>query len=97
MPAGLNLSALSSRLLRIWRRRVSSPHTRGVTPGSISAATFVSRILGLARETVQAYVFGATAVTDAFWVAFRIPNLLRDLFAEGAMSSAFVPTLPICG
>lgn len=62
------------------------------TVGSISAATFVSRILGLARETVQAYVFGATAVTDAFWVAFRIPNLLRDLFAEGAMSSAFVPT-----
>jgi len=62
------------------------------TVGSISGATSVSRVLGLVREQVVAYYFGASAVTDAFWVAFRIPNLLRDLFAEGAMSSAFVPT-----
>lgn len=51
----------------------------------------LSRVLGLVREQVIATLFSRTA-TDAFYVAFRIPNLLRDLFAEGAMSSAFVPT-----
>ena len=55
-------------------------------------ATFISRILGLVREQVMAAYFGASGMTDAFLVAFRIPNLLRDLFAEGAFSSAFVPT-----
>jgi putative peptidoglycan lipid II flippase len=60
--------------------------------GVVGAATMLSRILGLARETVMASLFGAGFATDAFNVAFRIPNLLRDLFAEGAMSSAFVPT-----
>ncbi len=62
------------------------------TAGSISLATLVSRVLGLARDQVQSYYFGAGALTDAFVAAFRIPNLLRDLFAEGALSSAFVPT-----
>jgi putative peptidoglycan lipid II flippase len=62
------------------------------TVGAISSATFVSRVLGLARDQVQSYYFGAGLVTDAFIAAFRIPNLLRDLFAEGALSSAFVPT-----
>jgi len=51
-----------------------------------------SRILGLVREQVLAGLFGAGAAMDAYNVAFRIPNLLRDLFAEGAMSAAFVPT-----
>ena len=51
-----------------------------------------SRLLGLAREVVLARQFGASAAMDAYNVAFRIPNLLRDLFAEGAMSAAFVPT-----
>src|SRR5262245_50109828 len=51
-----------------------------------------SRILGVVREQVVASVFGAGAAMDAYNVAFRIPNLLRDLFAEGAMSAAFVPT-----
>ncbi|MCC7126356.1 MAG: murein biosynthesis integral membrane protein MurJ [Acidobacteria bacterium] len=51
-----------------------------------------SRILGLVREQVLAYYFGAGDAMDAFRVAFRVPNLLRDLFAEGAMSAAFVPT-----
>ena len=51
-----------------------------------------SRLLGLVREQVIAAQFGAGAATDAYNVAFRIPNLLRDLFAEGAMSAAFVPT-----
>jgi len=59
--------------------------------GLISIATFTSRILGVVRETVLAYYFGASAQMDAFNVAFRIPNLLRDLFAEGAMTAAFVP------
>src|SRR5438128_1613527 len=55
-------------------------------------ATLASRVLGLARETVLAAVFGAGNDMDAFVVAFRIPNLVRELFAEGAMSAAFVPT-----
>lgn len=59
--------------------------------GIIAGATFLSRILGLVREQVFAYFFGAGLYTDAFQIAFRIPNLLRDLFAEGAMSSALVP------
>ena len=50
-----------------------------------------SRILGLVREQVLASMFGAGNAMDAFNVAFRIPNLVRDLFAEGAMSAAFVP------
>ncbi len=57
-----------------------------------AAATLTSRILGLAREQVLAALFGAGNEMDAFIVAFRIPNLVRDLFAEGAMSSAFVPS-----
>jgi len=60
--------------------------------GVVGAATLASRVLGLVRELVMASLFGAGLATDAFNVAFRIPNLLRDLFAEGAMSSAFVPT-----
>jgi putative peptidoglycan lipid II flippase len=61
--------------------------------GIISGATFLSRLLGLVREQVFAAQFGAGFAVDAFQVAFRVPNLLRDLFAEGAMSAAFVPTL----
>ncbi len=57
---------------------------------SVSIAVFLSRILGLVREQVLAGLFGASTAMDAFVVAFRIPNLLRDLFAEGALSSAFV-------
>jgi putative peptidoglycan lipid II flippase len=58
--------------------------------GVISAATSLSRLLGLVREQVFAALLGASPLTDAFVVAFRIPNLLRDLFAEGALSAAFV-------
>ncbi len=54
--------------------------------------TAFSRVFGLVREQVFAYYFGAGAAMDAFNIAFRIPNLLRDLFAEGALSSALVPT-----
>jgi putative peptidoglycan lipid II flippase len=60
--------------------------------GLAGGATLVSRVLGLARETVIAAYFGAGNEMDAYFVAFRIPNLVRDLFAEGAMSAAFVPT-----
>ena len=59
----------------------------------ISLLTLASRITGLARELLMASAFGVSAMTDAFNVAFRIPNLLRRLFAEGAFSQAFVPVL----
>ncbi len=58
---------------------------------SFSGMTLISRVLGLVREVVIATVFGATSMTDAFWVAFRIPNFLRRMFAEGSFSLAFVP------
>jgi putative peptidoglycan lipid II flippase len=57
----------------------------------MSIATFSSRILGLVRELALAAIFGASGWTDAFNVAYRIPNMLRDLFAEGSFSAAFVP------
>jgi putative peptidoglycan lipid II flippase len=63
------------------------------TASMVSLLTLVSRITGLGREWVVASQFGASAWTDAFNVAFRIPNLLRRLFAEGAFSQAFVPIL----
>jgi putative peptidoglycan lipid II flippase len=60
---------------------------------TVSILTLASRVTGLVRDTIIAAAFGAGAATDAFNVAFRIPNLLRRLFAEGAFSQAFVPTL----
>ncbi len=59
--------------------------------GIISMATALSRILGLVREQVFAFFFGASFASDAFLIAFRIPNLFRDLLAEGAMRSALIP------
>src|SRR5690349_21971615 len=53
--------------------------------------TMVSRVLGLVRDIAINAAFGANAATDAFWVAFRIPNFMRRLFAEGSFSTAFVP------
>jgi len=61
----------------------------------MAVATFCSRILGLVREQIMAAYFGASGLTDAFLVAYRIPNLLRDLLAEGAFSAAFVPTFTV--
>src|SRR5689334_6123723 len=61
--------------------------------GVVSLAVFASRITGLVREIVMARLFGAGQMYDAFLLGFRIPNLTRDLFAEGALSSAFVPTI----
>lgn len=60
---------------------------------TVSSMTLLSRVLGFVRDAVIARVFGAGLVTDAFFVAFKIPNLLRRLFAEGAFSQAFVPIL----
>lgn len=60
--------------------------------GIVSAAVMLSRVAGLVREIVMARLFGAGMAYDAFLLGFRIPNLTRDLFAEGALSSAFIPT-----
>jgi len=59
----------------------------------VSVLTLASRITGLVRQLLMAAMFGATPMTDAFNVAFRIPNMFRRLFAEGAFSQAFVPVL----
>jgi putative peptidoglycan lipid II flippase len=71
-----------------------SRRAEGMARGAqrVSALTMLSRLLGLAREQIFALTLGAGAYSDAFLAAFRIPNLLRDLFAEGALSTAFVPT-----
>lgn len=60
---------------------------------SVSALTLLSRVTGLVREQIGAHYFGTSAMMDAYQIAFRIPNLLRRLFAEGAFSQAFVPLL----
>jgi putative peptidoglycan lipid II flippase len=74
--------------------RAGASERRGLArrAGVVSAAVFSSRILGLVREQVFATCFGAGRELDAFVTAFRIPNLFRDLFAEGALSAAFVAT-----
>ncbi len=59
--------------------------------GSIGSATLASRVLGFARDVIVALAFGAGPVTDAFFVAYRIPNILRRLLAEGALSTAVIP------
>ena len=59
----------------------------------VGSMTFLSRILGFVRDTLIARIFGAGLATDAFFVAFKIPNLLRRVSAEGAFSQAFVPIL----
>ena len=63
------------------------------TLAAVSSLTMVSRVLGYVRDFFIARIFGAGLATDAFFVAFKIPNLLRRLFAEGAFSQAFVPIL----
>src|SRR5206468_12683777 len=60
---------------------------------TVSLLTLASRVTGLVRDLLMAATFGASGLTDAFNVAFRIPNLFRRLFAEGAFSQAFVPSL----
>ena len=60
---------------------------------AVSSITMLSRILGFVRDTLIARTFGAGMATDAFFIAFKLPNLLRRIFAEGAFSQAFVPIL----
>ena len=60
---------------------------------AVSSITMLSRILGFVRDTIIARTFGAGMATDAFFIAFKLPNLLRRIFAEGAFSQAFVPIL----
>lgn len=71
----------------------SKSESLGRSSGKISLATAGSRVTGLLRETVFAYLLGGSMAADAYFAATRIPNLLRDLFAEGALGSAFVPVL----
>lgn len=85
---------------RAWRRpdytggRIREPFVSLFKAAStVSLLTLVSRITGLVRDLLMASAFGVSGLTDAFNVAFRIPNLLRRLFAEGAFSQAFVPVL----
>ena len=75
------------------KRLDAGEETRGVTraAGVVGLATLVSRVLGFVRDMVIAYFFGTASTADAFFVAFRIPNLLRRLFAEGAFTVAFIP------
>src|SRR5450432_4290124 len=74
------------------RAAASASERLGSGARRVSALTMLSRLLGLAREQIFALTLGAGVYSDAFLAAFRIPNLLRDLFAEGALSTAFVPT-----
>jgi putative peptidoglycan lipid II flippase len=69
-------------------------HARKLTrsAGTVSLGVMISRVLGLVREQILAYLFPAKTGLDAFYAAFRIPNLLRDMFGEGALSKAFVAT-----
>ncbi|HEU4686603.1 MAG TPA: murein biosynthesis integral membrane protein MurJ [Nitrospira sp.] len=73
------------------KRLQDDNHSVVKAAGLIGVATFSSRILGFIRDMVLARLFGATPAADAFFVAYRVPNLLRELFAEGSMSSAFIP------
>jgi putative peptidoglycan lipid II flippase len=70
----------------------TAARSTAASAGKISVAIAISRALGLVREMVLAKYFGAGLHTDAFYIAYRIPNLLRDLFAEGSLSAAFLPT-----
>src|SRR5262245_62941072 len=78
----------SVELENVGRPRTSVARNAGI----ISLAVMASRVLGLVRDQVFAVLFGAGLQYDAFLTAFRIPNLLRDLFAEGALSASFVTT-----
>lgn len=74
-----------------WREKLSMNLLKSLA--AVSSITMVSRVLGFVRDTILARVFGAGIATDAFFIAFKLPNLLRRIFAEGAFSQAFVPIL----
>ena len=96
LSTGIYLAARSSQrpwsiLAHFLRSPVVSSLAASIA--KVGSLTFLSRLLGFLRDLVIARVFGADAGTDAFFVAFKIPNLMRRLFAEGAFSMAFVPLL----
>ena len=82
---------MSETTTTISEQSQNENHSLVKAAGVIGIATFSSRILGFIRDMVLARLFGATPAADAFFVAFRIPSLLRELFAEGSMSAAFIP------
>ena len=59
----------------------------------VGSMTFISRILGYSRDLLIARIIGAGLISDAFFIAFKLPNLFRRLFAEGSMNSAFIPVV----
>ncbi len=92
------VGAFYESLLRFFLSRTAPAHTLAAVSlfkaaSTVSLLTLASRVLGLVRDLLMASMFGANVLTDAFNVAFRIPNLFRRLFAEGAFSQAFVPVL----
>jgi putative peptidoglycan lipid II flippase len=90
LPTSLNSTA--SELTTAPKGASGSNEKLVRSAGVVSLAVLMSRVTGLLREGVMTRMFGAGLVYDAFLLGFRIPNLMRDLFAEGALSSAFVPT-----
>jgi len=90
LPTSLNSTA--SELTTAPKGSAGSNERLVRSAGVVSIAVLMSRMTGLLREGVMTRLFGAGLVYDAFLLGFRIPNLMRDLFAEGALSSAFVPT-----
>ena len=80
----------SSPILAAWRRRDRAAGSRGPT-AIFSIATGISRVLGLLREVVASYYFGVRGPINAFTVAFQIPNMIRVLVGDAALSGAFVP------
>src|SRR5262252_1645299 len=97
MVAGSAMSLAEPEEEAVRREDVASASSRPPSAaaltrsaGVVGAAVMASRVLGLVREQVFAACFGASRELDAFITAFRIPNLFRDLFAEGALSAAFV-------
>ena len=90
----MDVASKAHHYSRLTLLRLNSPSVSLLKSAStVSVWTLASRITGLVRESLMAAMFGASAMTDAFNVAFRIPNLFRRLFAEGAFSQAFVPVL----
>src|SRR5207302_959260 len=75
----------------VLRPPLEPPRRLAVSTAIFAAATGLSRVLGLVREVVSSYYFGAAGKINAFTVAFQIPNLVRALVADAALSSAFVP------
>ena len=74
------------------QKKAISRHLIGAS-SLVGAMTFLSRVSGMIRDIIFAHLFGAGIVMDAFFVAFKIPNLLRRFFAEGAFATGFVPVI----